>query len=159
MLEHIFRNINDIRVFDVMTSFVSSDCTIDIDEIMDILEYPEYKRIEVEDSVDYLVRQHILGIVQRKEEGKTGCKICKYLDKFKIPRIGEHKTHLPEQTNIGLIDEYYMKDNSITQALIGAVFAHVFIAEGLEEYIKDKVVSDMVGHKGEDTKGDETRIK
>jgi hypothetical protein len=135
MLEHIFRNINDIRVFDVMTSFVSSDSTIDIDEIMDILEYSEYKRIEVEDSVDYLVRQHILAMIQIKEEGKTGCNICKYLDKFKIPRIGEHKTHLPEQTNIGFIDEYYMIDNHITRALIGAVFAHVFTVEGLEEYV------------------------
>lgn len=144
MLEHIFRNINDIRVFDVMTDFVSSDCTMDIDEIMGILEYPEYKRIEIEDSVDYLVRQHILSTIQKKEEGKTGCNICKYLDKFKIPRIGEHKTHLPEQTNIGFVDEYYMKDNPITQSLRSAIYAHVFIVEGLEEYIKDKVVSDTI---------------
>lgn len=150
MLEHIFRNINDIRIFDVMTSFVSSDSTIDIDEIMEILEYPAYKQIEVEDSVDYLVRQHILGIVQIKEEGKTGCKICKYLDKFKIPRMGEHKTHMPEQTNIGFIDEYYMKDNPITQSLISAIYSHVFISEGLEEYVKDKVVSDMIGGKGDE---------
>ena len=41
MLEHIFRNINDIRIFDVMTEFISDDCTVDIDEIMDMLEYPE----------------------------------------------------------------------------------------------------------------------
>jgi hypothetical protein len=142
MLEHIFRNINDIRIFDVMTEFLSSDYTNDIDEIMDMLEYPEYKRIQVEDSVDHLVRQHILNIVQKKVEGKTGCKICKYLDKFKIPRMGEHKTHVSEQTNIGFIDEYYMKDNLITRSLISAVFANVFIAEGLEEYIKDEVVSD-----------------
>lgn len=150
MLEHIFRNINDIRVFDLMTDFVSSDCTMDIDEIMDILEYPEYKRIEIEDSVDYLVRQHILGTVQKKEEGKTGCKICKYLDRFKIPRMGEHKTHMPEQTNIGFIDEYYMKDNPITQSLISAIYSHVFISEGLEEHIKDKVVSDMIKGSKED---------
>lgn len=150
MLEHIFRNINDIRVFDVMTDFVSSDCTMDIDEIMDILEYPEYKRIEVEDSVDHLVRQHILSTVQKKEEGKTGCNICKYLDKFNIPRMGEHKTHVPEQTSIGFVNEYYMKDNPITQSLRSAVFANVFIAEGLEEYLKDKVVSDMIGGKGEE---------
>jgi hypothetical protein len=144
MLEHIFRNINDIRIFDTMTEFVSNDYTIDIDEIMDMLEYPEYKRIEVEDSVDHLVKQHILSTIQKKIEGKTGCKICTYLDKFKIPRFGEHKTHIPEQMNIGLVDEYYMKDNPITQALRGAVFAHVFVVEGLEEYIKDKVVPDMV---------------
>ena len=144
MLEHIFRNINDIRVFDVMTEFISKDCVIDIDEIMDMLEYPEYKRIEVEDSVDHLVRQHILGTVQKKEEGKTGCKICKYLDKFKIPRMGEHKTHIPEQTSIGFVDEYHMKDNPITQSLISAIYAHVFISEGLEGYIKDKETPDMI---------------
>lgn len=142
MLEHIFRNINDIRVFDVMTEFVSNDCTIDIDEIMDMLEYPEYKRIQVEDSIDHLVRQHILNIVQKKVEGKTGCNVCKYLNKFKIPRMGEHNTHVPEQTSIGFVNQYYMNDNPITQALRGAVFA--FVAERLEEHIKDKVVSDMV---------------
>lgn len=145
MLEHIFRNINDIRIFDVMTEFISNDCTNDIDEIMDMLDYPEYKRIEVEDSVNHLVRQHVLDIVQKKVEGKTGCNICKYLDKLNIPRMGEHKTHIPEQTNIGLIDEYYMKDNPITQSLRSAVFANVLIAEGLEEYMKDKVVPDMIG--------------
>ena len=150
MLEHIFRNINDIRVFDIMTEFMSSDCTMDIDEIMDMLEYPEYKRIQVEDSVDHLVRENILSTVQKKVEGKTGCNICKYLDKFKIPRMGEHKTHIPEQTNIGFVDEYYMKDNPITRSLRSAVFAHVFSSEGLEEYIKDKAVSDMIGGKGEE---------
>lgn len=154
MLEHIFRNINDIRVFDIMTEFVSSECTIDIDEIMDMLEYPEYKRIQVEDSVDHLVRQHILSTVQKKVEGKTGCNICKYLDKFKIPRMGEHKTHVPEEVSIGFVDEYYMKDNHITQALRGAVFAHVFTVEGLEEYIKDKVASDMI-----ESKDNEVSIK
>lgn len=139
MLEHIFRNINDVRIFDVMTEFVSSDITVDIDEIMDMLEYPEYKRIQIEDSIDYLVRQHILGIIQKKEEGKTGCNICKYLDKFNIPRMGEHKTHIPEQKSIGFVDEYYMIDNPITKSLISAIYAHVFISEGLEEQIKDKV--------------------
>ena len=88
--------------------------------------------------------------MQIKEEGKTGCKTCKYLDKLKLPRVGEHKTHVPEQTNIGFVNEYYMKDNSITRSLRGAVFAHVFIAEGLEEYIKDKA-SDMVGGKCEES--------
>jgi hypothetical protein len=140
MLEHIFRNIDDIRIFDVMTEFVSSDCTLDIDEIMDMLEYPEYKRVHVKDSLDYLVRQHILSIAEKKEEGKTGCNICKHLDKLNIPRMGEHKTHISEQINIGFINEYYMKDNPITQSLINAIYAHVFISEGLEEYVKDVVV-------------------
>lgn len=106
MLEHIFRNINDVRVFDLMTDFLSSDCTLDIDEIMDMLEYPEYKRIEIEDSVEHLVSQHILSIVQTKVEGKTGCKVCKYLEKFKIPKMGDHKTHISEHVDIGFVDEY-----------------------------------------------------
>jgi len=150
MLEHIFRNINDIRIFDVMSDFVSSTqapalpCTLDRDEIMDILEYPEYKRIQVEDSLDYLVRQHILSTVQKKEEVKTGCNICKHLDKLNIPRMGGHKTHISEQINIGFINEYYMKDNSITQSLINAIHAHVFISEGLEEYVKDKTTKDGI---------------
>lgn len=153
MLEHIFRNIDDVRIFDVMTEFVSSDSTVDIDEIMDILEYPEYKRIHVEDSVDYLVRQHILSIVQKKEEGKTGCNICKYLDKFNIPRMGGHKTHIPEQTSIGFVVEYYMQDNPITKSLIGAIYAHVFISEGLEEQIKDKIAPVIIKEgKGERAK-------
>lgn len=149
MLEHIFRNINDIRVFDIMTEFLSSDCALYIDDIMDMLEYPEYKRIEVEDSVDFLIRQHVLDSVQIQEEGKTGCKVCKYLEKLKIPKIGEHKTHVAEQTTMGFINKYYMRDNSITRSLIGAVFAHVFTVEGLEECIKDNVVSAMIGGKGE----------
>lgn len=32
-----------------------------------------------------------------------------------------------------------MKDNNVTQSLRSAVFAHVFITEGLEEYIGDNV--------------------
>jgi len=40
-----------------------------------------------------------------------------------------------------------MEDNPITQSLRGAVFAHVFTVEGLEEHIKDKAVSDMIGGK------------
>lgn len=142
MLEHIFRNINDIRVFDIMAEFVSSDVTVDIDDIMDMVGYPEYKRIEVEDSVEHLIRQHILNAVQKKVEGKTGCKVCKYLEKFKIPRMGEHKTHIAEQTNIDFVEEYYMQDNHITQSLKSAVFAHVFTVEGLEEYMKDDIVKE-----------------
>jgi hypothetical protein len=141
MLEHIFRNINDIRIFDIMTNFVSNNCTLDIYEIIDILEYPEYKRIQIEDSLDHLVRQHILGIVQKTEEAKTGCNICKHLDKLHIPRMGKHKTHIPEQSHMGLISEYYMEDNAITQSLIHAAYSHVFMVDGLEGYIKEDHVS------------------
>lgn len=142
MLEHIFRNINDIRIFDIMTDFVSADCTLDIYEIMDILEYPDYERIQIEDSIDHLVRQRILNIVSKKEEVKTGCNICKHLDRLHIPRTEKHKTHIPEQTNMGFINTYYMEDNPITQSLINAISSHVFISEGLEEYVKDDITTD-----------------
>lgn len=152
MLEHIFRNINDIRVFDVMVDFVLGEeeekrevneisdlidmNIIDTDEIMDILEYREYKRIEIEDSLEHLARQKILGIKKVKMEGKTGCKICKYAEKLKIPRIGDHKRHLPEETSMGYMDNYYMKTNEITNGLRSAAFAHVFLA--FEDKIEEK---------------------
>jgi len=159
MLEHIFRNINDIRVFDLMTDFpeediidtlsdISSDLgTADIDDMMNMLDYPEYKRIEVEDSVEHLVKNEILGIKKVKIEGKTGCKICKWTDKFSIPRIGEHKSHKPEQIDIGDIDKYFMKDNNLTQLLRSAVFHHVAIT--LEKEMGIKIPIDEIANKGE----------
>lgn len=143
MLEHIFRNIYDIRIFDLMSDFDSSDCALDIDEIMNLLEYPDYEHIQVEDSVEHLVRQHILSVVQTKLDGKTGCKVCKYLDKLKIPRTGVHRTHIPETSSVGFVDGYYMTDNNITRSLKSAVFAHIAIVEGIEDLIKDDVVMDM----------------
>lgn len=143
MLEHIFRSIDDIRIFDVMVEFVLDEDEekadinnaldsvsmniIDIDEIMDMLEYNEYKRVGVEDSLDHLVRQKILGIKKVKMEGLTGCKTCKYTDKLHVPRIGEHKSHIAEEVSIGYIDNYYMKMNGITNGLRSAAFAHVFL--------------------------------
>lgn len=143
MIEHIFRNINDIRVFDIMVEFVLGEeeekkevnelnlketNIIDFDGIMDMLSYKDYKRIEVEDSLDHLVRQKILGIKKVKTEGSTGCKICKYAEKLKIPRMGEHKKHIPEEKSIGYIDNYYMITNGITNGLRSAAFAHIFLS-------------------------------
>lgn len=160
MLEHIFRNINDIRIFDTMTDFPEEDVTedpadgfhigtVDTNEIMSLLDYPEYKRIEVEDSIDHLVREEILGIKKIRIEGKTGCKVCKWTDKFKIPRIGEHKSHKPEYVDVGEIDNYFMKDNDITQLLRTAVFHHVTII--LEKEIGIKIPIDEVIDKEEKT--------
>ncbi len=163
MLEHIFRNIDDIRIFDTMTEFVigeekqknidkiplesiKSD-VIDIDDIMEMLDYGEYKRASVEDSIDHLIRQKILGVVKIKTEGKTGCKICKYLDKMNIPRFGEHKTHVAEYISIGYLESYYMLSNEITNGLISAVFAHVFLT--VEEDIEDV---EETGSKDKDNK-------
>ena len=155
MLEHIFRNINDIRVFDVMVEFILNEEDekkdfeelskldkidfIDFDGIRDMLEYPEYKRIELEDSLDHLVRQKILGIKKEKMEGTTGCKVCKYAERLKIPRMGEHKKHIPEEVSIGYRDNYYMKMNEITNGLRSGAFAHIFLT--LEDEI-DKIDAD-----------------
>ena len=100
-----------------------------------MLDYREYKRIGMEDSLDHLVKQKILGIKKVKMEGITGCKICKYADKLHIPRIGEHKTHFAEEVSIGYIDNYYMKMNEITNGLRSAAFAHVFLT--IEDQIED----------------------
>ena len=155
MLEHIFRNINDIRVFDIMVEFVLNEEDekkdfeelsklgkidfIDFDGMMDMLEYPEYKRIELEDSLDHLVRQKILGIKKEKMEGTTGCKVCRYAERLKIPRMGEHKKHIPEEVSIGYRDNYYMKMNEITNGLRSGAFAHIFLT--LEDEI-DKIDAD-----------------
>lgn len=151
MMEHIFRNINDIRLFDVMVDFVLDEeeknidkipdesiekDVVDADEIMDFLDYSYYKRLEVEDSIDHFVRQKILGVRKIKMEGTTGCKICKYADKLHIPRVGEHKTHIAEEINIGYMDNYYMKVNEITKGLRSAAFAHIFLT--VEDEIEGK---------------------
>ena len=150
MLEHIFRNINDIRVFDVMTDFVldkyekeeldktlsceevlghDSNGIVDIDEIMEILEYAEYKRIEVEDSLNHLVREKILGIKKVRMEGVTGCKLCKYSDKFGFPRMYGHSSHIAEQISIGFVDNYYMEENKLTGLLRNAIFNQTYYEE------------------------------
>jgi len=129
MLEHIFRNINDIRVFDMMSNFLGKeeDDVCDIDDIMDILEYPGYKRIEVEDSVKHLVENEILGVKKIEIEGTTGCKTCKWTDKLRLPRMGKHTSHKPENVSKVGIDKYYMKDNNLTQLLRAAVLQQVTI--------------------------------
>lgn len=139
MMEHIFRNINDIRVFDILAEFVADDGkvgekdAVDIDEIMDLLEYSEYKRVEVEDSVEHLLRNDILGIKKIEIEGRTGCKICRWTDKLGMPRMGEHVAHKPEQVNLGEINNYYMRNSQVTGFLRSAVFGHVFMMAEKEE--------------------------
>ena len=154
MLEHIFRNINDIRVFDAMTDFVldkydkeeldktlnceevlghNSNGIVDIDEIMEILDYGEYKRIEVEDSLNHLIREKILGVKKVRMESVTGCKICKYSDKFRFPRLYGHHSHIAEEIKIGFVNNYYMEDNKLTGLLRNAIFNHVFLTMGEED--------------------------
>ena len=153
MLEHIFRNINDIRIFDLMTDFVLDKYeieeldkildhertltrndvnTVNIDEVIELLDYNEYKRVEVQDSLDHLARQKILGIRKIRMDGTAGCIVCKYSDKFGYTRPYEHRDHIAEQTNIEFVDNYYMEDNRLTGLLRNAIFNHVLITVGDE---------------------------
>lgn len=151
MLEHIFRNISDIRIFDLMTDFVLDKYaqeeldksleydrvlarndvnTVNIYEIMELLDYNEYKRIDVQDSLDHLVRQKILGIRKIRMDGTTGCEICKYSDKFGYQRLYGHEDHVVKQINIEFIDNYYMEENRTTGLLRNAIFNHVLMTVG-----------------------------
>lgn len=161
MLEHIFRNMDDIRIFDLMTEFPEKDIpekeivednlslgVVDINDIIDMLDYGEYKRIEVEDSIDHLVRSQILCIKKIRIEGKTGCRICKWTDKLKLPRIGDHKSHKPEEISVGEVNNFCMKDNELTQLLRAAAFKHVMMMLDdeieKEEIEKDKIEKDNI---------------
>ena len=135
MLEHIFRNINDIRVFDLMNDF-DENCDITFDDVLELLEYTETERIQIEDSIEHLIKEQLLGTKQAEVETMTGCRICKLTDKLKIPRLGSHKNHVPLKKEMGYEDAYYIKDNDMTRALRGAVFEHISLIS--EQYIERK---------------------
>lgn len=135
MLEHIFRNINDIRVFDLMVEFDKDD-EITVNDMLELLDYREADRIQIEDSVQHLIKEQILDIKQKEVEAVTGCRICKLIDKLKLPRIKSHKAHVPERTEICNIDTYFIKDNDMTRALKTAAFTHITLT--LEQYINKK---------------------
>ena len=135
MLEHIFRNLNDIRVFDLMTEFDENDY-IEICSILELLEYNESDRIQIEDSIEHLIKEQVLNVKQIKEETKTGCKICKITDRLGLPRFGSHTSHVAEKKGLGNVNTYYMQDNGITRALRTATFAHISLT--LEEKILRK---------------------
>ena len=125
MLEHIFRNLNDIRVFDVFYVEYCDGEEVDIDSILKSLEYPQCEFIQIEDSVEHLVKQHILEKVYNKVEGYSGCKTCSYLDKFKLPRIGEHKSHKPFETRHDEFPFYRIACNDLTNYLYKAMFEYL----------------------------------
>lgn len=126
MLEHIFRNLTDIRVFDLFYLEYCDGEEIDIDDILKGLEYPQCEFIQIEDSVEHLVKQHILEKVYKKVEGYNGCRTCTYLDKLKLPRIGEHKSHKPYE-KVETEFPYY-------RIAVNAIINH--ICQSLLEYMK-----------------------
>jgi len=125
MLEHIFRNINDIRVFDVFYCEHCDGEEVDIDEILKSLGYPYSKYIQIEDSVEHLVKQHILEKVYNKLEGWSGCRTCSYTDKLKFPRIGEHKSHKPFEKIETDFPYYRIACNNLTVYLYKAMFEYL----------------------------------
>jgi hypothetical protein len=121
-MEHIFRNLNDIRIFDLFSEMgFNKDKAIDIHEIIDLLECGEIERIQIEDSVDHLVREQILSIELVDEEWTTGCDICAFADKAGTPRWLGHESHIAEKTGTSKIEHYYLLLNNITRGLIMAV--------------------------------------
>ena len=127
-MEHIFRNLNDIRIFDLFAEMgYNKDEAIDIHEVIGLLECGETERIQIEDSVDHLVREQILSIELVDKEWTTGCESCGVADKQGWPRLPEHETHVPEKIGTSKIEHYYLSDNKMVLCLTVAVMESSFL--------------------------------
>lgn len=128
MLEHIFRNLNDIRVFDALDSSnpFAPESAMDIDEILYTLELPWREAIQIEDSLEHLCREKIAMRVIAKEEVYTGCEDCREFELFGIPRPSDHISHVARYT-IEVEDiQYQLLDNIVVMYLRLAVFEHIY---------------------------------
>ena len=123
-LEHVFRNLNDIRIFDIMESFLEEKDAIDIDTILELLNYQESEIIQIEDSIEHLIKQRILYKTTIKAEIQSGCKLCKYTDKFMKYRLHGHKDHVLHYKEMIDIPAYFMCNIDLVVALRSAVFQH-----------------------------------
>uniref|UniRef100_A0A6M3X590 Uncharacterized protein n=1 Tax=viral metagenome TaxID=1070528 RepID=A0A6M3X590_9ZZZZ len=135
-LEHIFRNLNDIRIFDLFSSCqFDKEHPIEIDEILELLEYPDREIIQIEDSIKHLVNEGILVEIYDEINTSTGCPICARLDGHGFLRPFEHEKHVAEIKTIIKIPCYYLDGNSkIGYYLTSAVIASNFrTTEELEE--------------------------
>ena len=139
MLEHIFRNINDIRVFDVFYVEYCDGKEVDVDDILDSLEYKYCEWIQIEDSVEHLTKCKILEKVYNKVEGQTGCKTCSFTDKLKFPRTGKHKCHKPFQKTEDEFPFYRIACNDLTNYLYKAMFEYIkMYSEDVQKEIENK---------------------
>ena len=120
-MEHIFRNLNDIRVFDIMID-MEEDNPLDTHEILELLDYPDRENIQIQDSIDHLVQEQILSIKLVPEETSTGCEICKEGDQ----RLDGHESHIPFKIEIVDMEKYYFAKNNLTNLLVAAVFQSSF---------------------------------
>ena len=127
-MEHIFRNLNDIRVFDLFSDMgYGENYSINIHEVIELLECGEIERIQIEDSVDHLVREQILSIELIDQEWTTGCKDCCETDRLNLPRHSGHETHKPIETGTSKIEHYYLSDNKMVICLTVAVMESSFL--------------------------------
>ena len=132
-MEHIFRNLNDIRVFDIMVD-MEEDNPLDIYEILELLDYPQRENIQIQDSIDHLVQEQILSIKLIPEETYTGCEICKEGE----PRLKGHEPHKPLKMEIVKMEKYYFTKNDLTGLLVSAVFqSSCFTAEKILKEIEE----------------------
>jgi len=125
MLESIFRNLNDIRVFDVFFVEGQDGRPFDSSDILEILEYSFTERFQIEDSMEHLTRMKIFEEVEVPIEVGSGCKICKYTDKMKLPRIGKHKTHAPYEMEELPVIHYRIALNNTTKYLFKALYNNI----------------------------------
>lgn len=127
-LEHIFRNLNDIRLFDLFSEMdLNKDESIDIDEIIELLECGTKETIQIEDSINHLVKEHILAINLVEDDWNSGCKLCTYTDQFKLPRFFGHESHVIETKGRTITEEYYLAKNNVVNCLISAVMTSSFL--------------------------------
>lgn len=136
-MEHIFRNLNDIRVFDLFSSMqFSKDEAIDIHDVIELLECGEIERIQIEDSVNHLIKEQILSIVLVDEKWTTGCKFCTWTDSVGLPRFPNHEGHKLEKTGTSKIEHYYLSNNNLAKCLTQAVAESSWLE--VEKIMKDK---------------------
>ena len=127
-MEHIFRNLNDIRIFDLFSDMgFSENYSIDINEIIKLSECGEAERIQIEDSVDHLVREQILSIELIDQEWTIGCALCGVADKHCLPRPPGHESHKPIKAGTSKIEHYYLSNNKIVICLTAAVMESSFL--------------------------------
>ena len=127
-MEHIFRNLNDIRIFDLFSDMgYSENYSININEIIELLECGEIERIQIEDSVDHLVREQILSIELIDQEWISGCKDCWETDRLNLPRHSGHESHKPLIKGTSKIEHYYLSDNKMVTCLTAAVMKSSFL--------------------------------
>lgn len=130
-MEHIFRNLTDIRVFDIMID-MEEDNPLDTHDILDLLDYPDRENIQIQDSIDHLVKEKILSIKLIPEETYTGCEECK----VGKPRLKGHEFHKPQEMEIVNMEKYYFAKNDLTNLLVAAVFQSSFFKA--EEILKGR---------------------